>query len=365
MNLQKLLPAVLVSALGFAAAASAGAPPPPPSPRIGNPWYQVRQAQAIPAGAHVSIQVTGKTATLPGEELLLQTALSGTLGGLLARRGYAVVTENPDFIAQAAYETVRREETHFPAEKDDAGNPEWLGDALPVSGWGVMAARMAEIAAPAQAKVTFPDAPAVTRYLHTVSLEFFDSRGAQVWKGDVVWESNGPDIGRDIVSSFQFLLAALPSTGDVIPQVRKVRAAAGDSYWAVNVNPRWFACPALPHKIYPQCPDAPKGLAAAMEAAADLMQTAEFAVPDGKENYDAPLDAANWTKVVLGGKYLLGGDTTPVNILISLEDSPAGYMINRCRVVTDADYAKFTQRLEAWKMAISGALGMYETPAAP
>ena len=57
----------------------------------------------------------------------------------------------------------------------------------------------------------------------------------------------------------------------------------------------------------------------ALSAYIDLIQTAEYALPQGKEKNTNPLDRDIWSKVQLGGIYYLGNDDIPRKILINLK----------------------------------------------
>ncbi len=93
----------------------------------------------------------------------------------------------------------------------------------------------------------------------------------------------------------------------------------------------------------------------------DLIQTAEYVLPNGDEiDWKNPLSKSLWEKVTLGGKYLLGPLKTPINAIVELKGRQNGYYINKCKIVDDKEYAEFEVRINKWRDALSNYYDVYK-----
>lgn len=344
-----------------------------PSTRVPRPWYQIRESkEPIKLNSKISITVKGKTEPLIGEETLLQGAIFERLGKLLERRGYKIVSAEPDYQVTLTYDIKRHDNLHSSMASFERGGFVSLRSRNEQYGLGVMVAQALSVAIQQPQTTIMTDVSTLTSYTHTISLEIFDTKGNLKWKGDSTWESQGLDIEREVTPSLQLILSSLPSDGKIIPRVRKVQASKADTYFDLNVKNYWFTCPALPYRISCKKPTSSdyresrlflKNVmvnSEAFEAFIDIMLTAEYALPDGNKNYKDPFDKSNWAKVILGGQYYLGNGTTPQNILIWLRGSTSEYTVEKCQIVSEEGYVKFTQRLEEWKKALSDKLDFFE-----
>ncbi len=167
-----------------------------------------------------------------------------------------------------------------------------------------------------------------------------------------------------ITPAMRLLLSDLPSDSQARPSVREVKSTHTSQFYRLECAGAAFACPALPYKvafdyarIYPNAKvDVPKAVRDphALAAYVDLLQTAEYALPAGsEEDWTDPLKSSLWKRVTLGGRYLLGKENKPVNILIKLNTVTNGYAVEECVIATDEDYEKFTTQVSAWKRILA------------
>ncbi|MDD5408385.1 MAG: hypothetical protein PHW06_06320, partial [Candidatus Cloacimonas acidaminovorans] len=66
------------------------------------------------------------------------------------------------------------------------------------------------------------------------------------------------------------------------------------------------------------------------------------------KKWDNPLDMNNWRTVYLIGKYYLGNDQNPVNIVVKLKGTPSFYVVSKCNIVTDEEYNSYYQKYNLW-----------------
>jgi hypothetical protein len=168
------------------------------------------------------------------------------------------------------------------------------------------------------------------------------------------------------------VLSSLPSIQTMKPEIGKIKESHVDNYFTLKcLEQRWYTCPALPFKIYMihwptdnYMPDfrLPWGMkdTYALAAYVDLIQTAEFALPDGDaKDWSNPFNIDLWKRVTLGGQYLIGPEKKPVNVIIKLSGESNGYYIDSANVVSDKDYALFQQKLSNWERAIKDYRDFY------
>lgn len=151
-----------------------------------------------------------------------------------------------------------------------------------------------------------------------------------------------------------------------MPQVKKSHAL---NFYKLQCERVSYSCPALPYRISFQQLD--QGVEAtalpssienqeALPAYVDLLTSAECALPLGQSDYDNPLLTTLWSEVELGGQYLLGGSTSPVNIIVHLTGRPSGYEVDDCRIATGKDFAEFQKKLAKWKQALQIYYDVYQ-----
>jgi len=106
----------------------------------------------------------------------------------------------------------------------------------------------------------------------------------------------------------------------------------------------------------------PKGImnTMAMAAYVDLIQTAEYAIPKGDDDWSDPMSIDLWKKAMLGGKYCLGYDMDSVFVLITLKGHEEGYKIDKCWIASDAEYEKYEHEYGLWRQTLQDYFDVFE-----
>ena len=200
-------------------------------------------------------------------------------------------------------------------------------------------------------------------YSHIIALEIFQQDSTLIWKGESAWDSENIDLTSDITYSLQLLISWLPNDNITFPHVAIVKESKQDNFYNLVCKGRYFTCPALPYRIAftynyafgkdnnyqsPLSVDNSK----AYDAYLDLLQTAEYALPLGDDDYSYPLDKTLWSEVEIGGKYYIGNDQKPSNILIKMTGEEEGYKIDKCWTASNEEYQEFQSRLFSWQKAL-------------
>lgn len=341
------------------------------------PWNRVLHGPGnVPAGSVLQLEVSGETGPLLGSEDLVAASIAATAKGLLERRGFRVADAATEHRCAITYRTMAAEPiTGNTLVPTGITSTAWVASSSRISrGLGVTVARELSTVS----VTTTPSSIGITallhRYEHVLALEITDSQQALLWKGEATWISRDLDIRGDLPAGLQVLMSQLPYNPDHPPRVRAIRAEKEGSFYRTFVNRRWFSCPALPSKIaFDSLPadinylfaDAPKAVDSiqdteALAAYLDLVQTAEFAVPLGAEDYSDPLASRLWSKVRLGGPYVLEPAGETVYVLMTLREKSGGYLVEQCHLVDRRDYSEFEESLEKWQEALRAYFDFYE-----
>lgn len=59
---------------------------------------------------------------------------------------------------------------------------------------------------------------------------------------------------------------------------------------------------------------------------------------------------------MLGGRYFLGDDSTHLSLFIELKGRVNGYLVSKCKIVNDSEYANFESKLAKWQEALKNTL---------
>jgi len=206
-------------------------------------------------------------------------------------------------------------------------------------------------------------------YTHIISIEVHGKDGVMVWKGESTWDSNELDMIRRIVPAIQLILSDLPSAQGIRPDAPEVKNSHVLNYFKLECEDTWFTCPALPWRIkFERNPSSetrtsiPRSIKdpAALAAYVDLIQTAEYVLPDGNEkDWKDPLRISLWENVTLGGQYLLGPDRIPVNIIIKLTGRSNGYYTNECKIATGEEFSRFSGQFSKWRQVLQDYYDVY------
>ena len=334
-----------------------------PEVQIWQPWTRILKNNiSIPLESKLNIKVQGQTNALLGNEIFLQSKIKENLSHLLKRRGYQIEEENATFDVLLNYKTERTEKLTITSKYFTGGISTFKSTVEPTSyyGYGVNIARSISSLATQTTTAMKSTAESMTLYTHCISIEIFDKNKKLIWKGESTWDSDNLDLQTDIVPAIQLIISSLPTNNQYIPHVAEVIKGSESNYFDINCKNYWFACPALPYRLSfhsqgssgyynkEQIIDAK-----AFEAYLDLMQTAEYALPIGKEDiYENPLDYWIWSKVMLGGKYYLGPEKKLINVLIELKGTMKGYIVKKCWIASDSEYKDFEQKIVNWRNAL-------------
>ncbi|MDP3113239.1 MAG: hypothetical protein Q8M98_00555 [Candidatus Cloacimonadaceae bacterium] len=99
----------------------------------------------------------------------------------------------------------------------------------------------------------------------------------------------------------------------------------------------------------------------AMLAILDLIETAEYAIPKGaQKDWKDPTDPRLWTATTLIGRYYLGDDKTPVNIVIDLIGTIDSYIVDSCRLVSHEEYIKYQNKYDLWIKTLTEYYDFFE-----
>ena len=342
-----------------------------PDVRIWQPWIRTLSSESsIPLNSKLNIKVQGDTYPLLGNENLLENEIEKNLEYLLERRGYKIVSENPDFFVILKYKTERRDKLNssslFFSSNNSVFASSTVSGACATSGLGVSIAR-AVSALSTQSKVLAQNKTEILKsYTHIISIEILDKNKNIVWQGVSTWDSLNLNLQTDIKPSIQLILSGLPTNYETVPQVPEVKKGKENNFYKLICKGYWFSCPALPYKIsfssvesddrdIPYSVENPQ----AFSAYTDLIQTAEYALPLGTKDYSDPLNRSLWSKVQLGGKYYLGTDKKLIKVLIKLKGERSGYIIDKCWIATDEEFKNFENLLMKWKKALTDYYDIY------
>lgn len=326
----------------------------------------------IKPSALLKTEVDGKAIPLLGEEQLVQDEIRAELNGLLKRRSFRISDSGGDFRVRLTYSTVRndkfRSSSYFSSASSSSLASGSEARAGSTTGLGIAIARALSWMSTTSIASSENTVENVTSYTHTIAVEFINKDDSLVWKGEATWESDELNILVRLLPSLQVLLSDLPGGAATLPEVPKVKPSHSLNYFRLTCVERWFSCPALPYRIsveskndlhhdeVPDCITDPMAFA----AYTDLIQTAEFALPEGDDNWKDPLRPELWRKVLLGGQYILTPGNEKANVLISLEGNNSGYFASKCWIAKDAEYANFENRLNLWKTTLQAYYSVFE-----
>lgn len=347
-----------------------------PSFRVSQPWIRsLKSIQTIDPTKSIKIEVSGNTSPLLGNEQLTSERLRSSLTHLIKRRGFIVESGGYDYLVKLSYKTDRNDKMKFSSTVSSTNTQAYaisIGTgAGATSGLGVSIARAIGVLASRSSTVGTQSADQLVSYTHTISIELSNREGTLLWKGESTWDSEELNLINRIIPALQLILRDLPSDKTVRPEIPEVKETHVKNYYRLECKDVWFTCPALPYRILFEDNSLksskeisiPKGILNqnAFATYGDLIQTAEYALPDGDEkDWRDPLDISLWKNVTLGGQYFLGPQKTPVNILIELSGKTDGYYIRECKIATEKEFADFNKKLISWREVLSNYYDVYK-----
>jgi hypothetical protein len=345
-----------------------------PESQVWQPWTRVsKTTQSVVLHSAFRVEIAGETRPLIGREDFTCDKLRDEVTFLIERRGFQIKNENWDYKLSINYRVERHDQFQFSSSLQTATRTMSLSYskslAGAISGLGVSIARAFGATSTSTATSAEQTAQSLLSYTHVLSLEISAKSGGPIWKGEATWDSNTLNLRPDYPSAFQLLLSDLPSDLSVRPQVPEVKQSHVLNYFKLECEGYWFSCPAVPYRITYQrlepgkeatmLPDDIKD-GSALTAYTDLIKTAEFALPLGESKYDNPLLRSLWSKIELGGQYLLGPEKKPVSILVTLKGESSGYVVDECWIANDGEYTAFQRKLGRWKEALQSYYNVYE-----
>ena len=338
-----------------------GCAPTAPTVRVWHPWWRTLNSdKSIALYSQLVIEVVAKDTPLLGSQQLLGNQIRDNLEYLLSRRGFVVDGGYTVYNLTLTYSTERTDRlTSLSSMASSTAGFWYLRTGSPIGGLGVSAARAVAATSYLSGSQMLQVSRQVTSYIHTISMEIHDKDAELVWKGESTWDSPDPSMLPELIPTLQLILSDLPSDPKCKPHVLEVDSSHALNYFKLECENRWFSCPALPYRIsfdraedldYTSLPSSIKN-PNALAAIVDLIQSAEYALPETYYSHN-PLDISSWGKVKLGGQYLLGPDKKPVNVMIKLSSTSAGYWIDVCWIASDEKYAEFQGKLSNWRKVL-------------
>lgn len=347
-----------------------------PTYRIQPPWNRIlTDGSNLSLNATLSIKVTGETTPLIGNEELTEKQIKDLAQQLLERRGFRISDNIAQYEVAIKYKTTKeiknysyQNTTQSSTSINAANSLFYMGK--PNYGIGVLIAQ-AVISSQVQnlSNSTTSMNFDIVSYYHVLAVEIYDTKKALIWKSDANWNSLQLDILPQTIVAFQTVFSSLPSDNSLAPNVPKLKNNRFSDYFTRFMYGKRYNSPALPYNIrfnlnqkangktFVQGINTTKELLAFI----DLLQTAEFALPDLKESdWKDPLNPEIWKNVTLGGQYTLGRDNEKINILINLQSEFAGYVIMNCKVVSDEEYNQFMDKLNRWKQVLNDYYDFFE-----
>lgn len=346
-----------------------------PSVLVQKPWNRsIKANQIIEPTKNIKIEVIGTTLPLVGSEQLTAEQLRSYLTQLITRRGFIIENDKYEYLAKLSYKTEKSSRTVAYSSLSSISSQTYSTSVTSGMGisqnFGVNIAQAVSSLKSNTRVTTTQITEEIEFYVHTIAIELSNRDGALLWKGESTWNSAEPDILNRITFNLQLLLSNLPSDKAVRPEIPEVKDTHVDNYYRLQCKGYYFTCPALPFRIlFNREGEAQFNLFTkekvknknALAAYIDLIQTAEYALPNGNEkNWKNPLEMSLWEKVTLGGQYYLGPDKTPVNVIIQLQGKQEGYYIDECKIATAEEFSDFSNNMDKWREVLSNYFDMYK-----
>ncbi|NQS98044.1 MAG: hypothetical protein HQ591_06290 [candidate division Zixibacteria bacterium] len=342
-----------------------------PKVTVRRPWYRVFNFdELVEQGAKLSIEVTGTTEPLLGDEELLRNDFRAIANDLLSRRGYVIDTCETEYRVKISYKTYREDifglTSYYYSQTYGKYYSSMTVGSADYFGYGVNIASAVSRMTTKSQNIAMNIIDEKTSYNHIISLEILNESDNIIWKGESTWDSPNIEIRNEVQTSMQLLISNLPSDPNYRVSIPEVKESHKYIYYRLYCYDNWFSCPALPYRVgfYNPAPEAktPNYVEnpEALEAYIDLIKTAEYALPIGYNDWrDDPLKKSLWSKVLLGGKYLLGARKKPINIMVRLEGYPKGYEIKGCWIASDKEFSEFQVKMKKWRKKLQDYFSVY------
>lgn len=339
---------------------------------IALPWNRTLSSEKIIPKSSMSISVECESTPLLGSNQLADNEIAATASDLLARRGFIISEDNPKYKMRIKYRTEIIDQKLI-IGSSYLSNPDSSAGSVH-TGLGVaLALTMAKNYA---WDANYPNTVRREQdmYKHRLVCEIDSADNQVIWQNESFVDCHQLDILSGHTSLLQIAFSALPTTNEVIPRMKKMNSKKLMDFANVYTNRNLHMCPALPHyiafmssrnygnnNIYSKFDPLGVSDPSAILAYIDLIRTAEYAIPSGTEkDWRDPTQKSLWNQVTLIGRYYLGQDETPVNVVIDLQGSLNYYIVNKCRLVSDKKYQQYLDKYDAWKRTLVDYYSFFE-----
>jgi len=336
------------------------------------PWNRSLSDENIPAGAVIAIEVQSQSTPLLGSESLVEKEIADKAASLLTRRGFKIADQNYQYKLKISYQIdyslkSSSYQSNYTSNSYSSYNKSTSG------GYGVILAQMVALSFATNKSVATTFINDYDVYYHTIACEFLTQQNRIVRKYDTRVESKDIDILRVCGPLLQIAFSELPKVENIYPRVPKLNEARFSDFIGVSIRGRRFRCPALPNYIRFATGSGDSQSISSFNQSAlssslirgfehseatmaylDLLETAEYALPACNEKlWVNPVYSEVWKKVVLIGKYYLGSDAQPVNVIVYLSGTPDCYIVTSCQLVNDDVYTLYQNKYNRWVQKLS------------
>lgn len=316
----------------------------------------------IKAGSRIFINVIGDTIPLSGNEELVRNMITEYAADLLSRRGYIISKTDFDYKFNISYLTNMGSRLSINSETTSYISSRFSNSNMYLTGSSIFY------------NTTIINIHETSAFLHTMTVNILDINDNLIWTGDTAWETSDLNILLNAYMVFKNLFINLPKTNNVLANVPKVKESRIIDYYMHYCHEKWFTPLALPYNIRfepllrikenpndqnsPLITILPYSITESQNLAAyvDLIIMSVFALPGGSvDNWiNNPLDDKLWIEASMGGRYILGENEVPINIIINLKKISGGngYVVTNCLVVNDDEYSKFLENMVLWQNII-------------
>lgn len=337
------------------------------------PWNRSLSKSMIVPESRISLWVECESTPLLGSDQLVEDEIATTVKELLTRRGFIITEQNPKYKMKVQYQTEITKQKILMSSSYASSSTGNYGSGSDYSGLGVMFALA--MATASASNTSYLKTIDIERdmYKHRLACEIYSESDEVIWQNETYVDSYQIDILNGYIPLLQIALSSLPSTNAVIPRVKKLNKDRLQDFANINLNRTKFMCPALPNHIrfvnsryYDDNSHSKSGRLGiadpqAIMAYIDLLRTAEYAIPSGTEkDWKNPTQKTLWKKATLIGRYYLGQDESPVNVVICLKGNPNYYTVDKCRLVSDEEYQGYLNQYNAWKLALVNYYSFFE-----
>ena len=341
-----------------------------PTLQVPKPWTRTfGEPQNIEKSSTIFLQIEGEEKQLLLNNSLLDDEIFNIIESQLKRRNFSLteIEEDSDYILNVRFlskevQVMRSELSTY----QSSSQMNYSGTST-----GILAALAVGAQSSSSKLSTKTETSSQTVYRNVVGFVVKTSDENIIWTGESTWESSNVDILSLFPTVSQILLSNLPGYGEVIPRVTAVNPEKEENYYKLYIQGRYFVGPSLPYVInFERSLTEPGATTRDLKiegvsdprisyAVIDLIQTTEYAVPK-EPDYDDPLSTRQWNRVILGGRYYIGDDSQPSNILVELRGSKSGYTIKNAKIASQTEYGIFLQDLSKWQNTLNEYYNVFE-----